>query len=51
MRKMIGNDQVEMIDWDTPGKAMRLNIILQGHWVSKFVVGWCATGNIIQTRI
>ena len=49
-RKRISEQAIDMIDWDTQGKAMRLCSIHQRHWVSKFVSGWCATGKTMRRR-
>ena len=48
--KIIGEEAIGMIDWDSQGKAMRLCTIQHRHWVSKFVSGWCATGKTTTRR-
>ena len=47
-KKRIQENQVQNIDWETIGKAMKNSTHTRQQWVSKFSSGWCATGKVMK---
>jgi hypothetical protein len=49
-KRRFGNCNINEIDWDSMGRAMRASTIPRQHWVSKMISGFCATGKMMKRR-